>query len=274
LHWLLPVAWFFKTPVGCQLQDFEVSNRFSLWALRQIPVGFADSNVVRKHMISGYGLNPEKCPTIRQSIEPMPRVDPNRIRVLRKAMCLTPGKIAVGICGRIHPNKGHGLFIQAAGLLKHRSDLMWYIAGDHKTAERGYMEELEALIERLGLGSRVRFTGFITDMAGFLEMLDLVVVPSLQEPLGLISVEAQAMQKPVIVSGRGGLPETVQPGISGIVMEQNTPRCLARHVLALAENGWKRRQMGRAGKDFYQKHYTIAENARLILEQYGKLTDR
>jgi|GEM_PF-2917106 glycosyltransferase involved in cell wall biosynthesis len=274
LHWLLPVVWFSKTPVGCQLQDFEVSNRFSLWVLRQIPVSFADSDAVREHMISCYGLNLEKCPTIRQSIEPMPGVDPNRIRVLRKEMSLTPGKIAVGICGRIHPNKGQQLFIETAGLLKHEAKLQWFIAGNRETADHRYLEKLDTLIKKTGLESRVRFTGFISNMPEFLEMLDLVVVPSLQEPLGLISVEAQAMQKPVIVSGRGGLPETVQPGVSGIVMEQNTPQCLARHVLSLAEDGRKRRQMGRAGKTFYQRHYTIAENARLILGQYSELTDR
>jgi len=271
LHWLMPFAFLSNIPIGCQQQDFEVLNRFSLWALRKIPISFATSDALRKHVIEVFKVDKDKCLTIRQSIEPLGEAAPGQARAMRKSLGLDPGDIAVGLCGRIHPRKGQHIFIGAAAILKKETFIKWFIAGDRAIADSGYLGELDALIKEQGMNSRVRFTGFISDMSVFLKALDIIAVPSQDEPLGLISVEAQAQGRPVIVSSQGGLPETVAEGTSGLILEENTPECLASKVRQLVNDKERRNKMGRAGRSVYQRRFTIKENAFKILEQYKVL---
>jgi glycosyltransferase involved in cell wall biosynthesis len=271
LHWLMPFAFLGNIPICCKLQDFEVWNRFSLWTLRKIPRCFADSEALRKRVALDFKISENKCIFVRPGIEPLTEVVSEQVRAMRKRLGLGTNDIAVGICSRIHPRKGQHLFLKAAAILKNETSIKWIIAGDRTAADPNYLAELDALIKNQGLDSRVRFTGFISALPVFLKALDIVTVPSQEEPFGLISIDAQAQARPVIVSNQGGLPETLLPEISGIIMEKNTPQCLACHVSALAGDEQKRREMGRAGKANYLKKFTIKENAQRVLEQYGKL---
>lgn len=268
LHWLMPFALFGNIPICGKLQDFEVSNRFSLWALRKIPLVFADSEALRKHVILTYKINGNKCLTIRPGIEPLTEAAAESVRAMRKRLGLGPSDIAVGICSRIHPRKGQHLFLKAADILKKESSIKWIIAGDRATADLNYLGELDALIKDHRLGPRVQFTGFISDLSVFLSALDIVTVPSQEEPFGLISIDAQAQSRPVIVSNQGGLPESVEDGLTGIIMRNLDAIELARQVMVLAGDPEYRRRMGRAGRKRFAQRFTIRENALKIIEQY------
>jgi glycosyltransferase involved in cell wall biosynthesis len=270
LHWLLPYTLFSNIHIVCQLQDFEIHHNFSRWAMRRIPLCISVTDALRKHLVKEYGISLEKCPIITPGVN-MPDSDPKKTKALRKEMGLNSGDVAVGICGRIHSRKGQHLFVQAAGMLKNEPGLKWFIVGDRGNAEEAYPEKLDEMIRGLKLKDKVRFTGFISDMPLMLDALDVVAIPSSVEPIGLITLEVQAKQKPVIVSNVGGLPEAIIPDITGTIMEEYTAECLAWHVLDMARNKKKRLDMGVAGKKFYQRSFTIAENARAILEQYRKL---
>ncbi|MBI5804749.1 glycosyltransferase family 4 protein [candidate division TA06 bacterium] len=268
LHWLMPFALFGKIPICCKLQDFEVSNRFSLWALRKIPVVFTDSEALRKRVILTYKINGNKCLTIRPGIEPLTEAAAEPVRAMRKRLGLGPSDIAVGICSRIHPRKGQHLFLKAVDILKEETSIKWIIAGDRETADLNYLEELDTLINNYRLDSRVSFTGFISDLPVFLSALDIVTVPSQEEPFGLISIDAQAQSRPVIVSNQGGLPESVEDGLTGIVMRKLDAIELARQVMVLASDPEYRRRMGRAGQKRIAQGFTIRQNALKIIEQY------
>ena len=79
--------------------------------------------------------------------------------------------------------------------------------------------------------------------------MDVLVVPSLVEPLGLVALEAQAAGTPVIVSNVGGLPEIVRDGHNGLVAPAASPSAIAAMVLrlrsepaqrqTLIDNGWE-----------------------------------
>jgi glycosyltransferase involved in cell wall biosynthesis len=83
-------------------------------------------------------------------------------------------------------------------------------------------------LSELELADRVSFLGFIEDVAAFYHAVDCVVVPSLEEPLGRVPLEAAAYERPAIAFATGGLPETIQDDVTGWLVPTG-------NVLALRE---------------------------------------
>lgn len=107
--------------------------------------------------------------------------------------------------------KGQKVLIEALARLEATGVTDWVavLAGDAQGRE-GYLAELNALIGRAGLSGRVRLPGHCADAAAAMALADVVVVPSTEpEAFGRAAVEAQALEKPVIVSDLGAVPETV-----------------------------------------------------------------
>ncbi len=161
-------------------------------------------------------LRPEAAPTAPRAAVPRAADAPLRL----------------GVVGRCTPFKGFELALHAIRLLQEEGHaLAVEIAGDGPERPR-----LEALAADLGLGEGVRFRGNVADMAAFYRGLDLLVCPSLREPFGLVSLEAQAWGIPVVVAGVDGLPETVRDGETGTVVPPTVPlSALPRYGIATAQ---------------------------------------
>ena len=83
------------------------------------------------------------------------------------------------------------------------------------------------------------------------------VVPSVfPEALGLTALEAQASGVPVVVSNAGGLPETVSPGVSGLVFDNGNAGQLAEAVLSIIGNPDRRRTMGAAAREWVMSTFS------------------
>jgi len=160
-------------------------------------------------------------------------------------------------CGRHVPRlsgvgiKGHEILLQSAPLvLKERPDARFLIVGDELTpAEQGsYRETLKRMAKEFGLGDRVIFSGFRRDVANILAATDIPVVPSLSENLGG-AVEPLLMEKPVVASRVGGLPDVVKDGETGFLVPARDPVALAAAILRLAAVPVEtRREWGRRGR--------------------------
>jgi len=84
----------------------------------------------------------------------------------------------------------------------------------------------------------------------------LVAVPSLDEPFGLVPVEAMAHGRAVLASTRGGPAETVVDGVTGVLADPLDPPALARALVALWRDPARCEALGRAGRVRYEHHYT------------------
>ena len=116
-------------------------------------------------------------------------------------------------------------------------------------AGRGSQREaLEQQVGRLRLGRVVSFTGWLTepDLAALLAAADLVVLPSVYEPFGLVALEAAASGTPLVVAATGGLTETVVDGVTGRTFTPLDAQSLARVVTAALSNPEKSARMSRA----------------------------
>ncbi len=156
---------------------------------------------------------------------------------------------------RFHANlgiKGHETLLRAAAKVVRRDPrVRFLIVGDEPAgmASTGlYAARLRAMAHDLGLDSSVIFAGHRSDIPAILAVADTVVVPSLSENLGG-AVEPLLMEKPVVASNVGGLPEVVIPGETGLLVPPGDSECLAEALLQmLALPVRRRRQMGQRGR--------------------------
>ncbi len=143
-------------------------------------------------------LRPEAAPEGPQAPRPRAQGEPLRL----------------GIVGRLAPFKGAALAIHALHTLIQRGiPATLEIAG-----EGGERTHLLALAERLGVTQATTLHGNIQDVSAFYATLDLLLCPSLREPFGLVSLEAQSWAVPVVAARIEGLPETLQDGETGTLV--------------------------------------------------------
>jgi glycosyltransferase involved in cell wall biosynthesis len=187
---------------------------------------------------------------------------------VRASLGVTDSQVVVGYVGRMVREKGIFTLLTASEQLLSaapESRLMW--VGDGV--------DLAGLRERVGesaLRERHIFRGWTGDMQGIYTALDVVVVPSrYPEPFGRVSVEAQACGTPVICSDAGGLPETLSPDVSGLLVRNGDSGQLAAAMLDLARNHDRRRSMALAGRQFACSNFSFE---RIAEDFTALLTDR
>jgi mannosylfructose-phosphate synthase len=120
------------------------------------------------------------------------------------------GKVVFAV-GRLARNKGYDLLIQAFEVLAKREPeavLHLAVGGTNLSPrEQELLDELHALVDKLGLKERVRFSGFVPDehLSDHYRAADLFVLSSRYEPFGMTAIEAMASGTPTIVTVHGGL---------------------------------------------------------------------
>ena len=144
------------------------------------------------------------------------------------------GTWRIGMIGRIAPEKGQALFLDAARLLvKFGPPCRFVICGDALSSDRA-TAAYAARVRELAAGLPVEFTGWRSDVYPVLANLDLLVVPSLSgEATTRVILEAYAAGVPVVATASGGIPEVVADGQTGALAPRFTPYALANRIHAL-----------------------------------------
>ena len=156
--------------------------------------------------------------------------------------------------------KGHSFMLQAVkALLPQFPDLLYVAAGEGETRQT-----IETEVHRLGLGRHVVLPGMLNPVAPLIKRADVLVMPSSYEPLGMSQIEALGLGVPVVVSNVGGLPETVQSGITGYVCPApHAPGALGAWVQALGvvlADPQKARDMAALGRQVVQAQFGKQNN--------------
>ena len=189
------------------------------------------------------------------------RLDPSLPgSAFRQEFGLADGTPAVGLIARIQTIrmrafrqvgvKGHEIFLDAAPLiLRQVPGAELFVIGDSLLGATDYRRELQTRARALGVAAKVHFTGWRSDIASVLAGLDVVVSPSMEESACGALVEALLMQKGVVASDVGGLPDTVQHGETGLLVPPGNPVALAAAVTELLADPARRYRMGRLGRE-------------------------
>jgi glycosyltransferase involved in cell wall biosynthesis len=155
-------------------------------------------------------------------------------------------------------------------------DAMAQLRTSHPTAccaiagEGAERAALANRIEHLGLGDSVRLLGFRNDVASIIAAGDVFVLPSVNEPFGLVLLEAMALSKPVVSTAAGGPLEIVEEASTGLLVSPRRPDALADAIGRLLSDRPAAQEMGRRGRLHFEKHYTAGAMAAATAAVYRR----
>jgi glycosyltransferase involved in cell wall biosynthesis len=189
---------------------------------------------------------------------------------IRSKWALKKEEAVVGIVSKLWEGKGHTVLIEAFKLLKEKiKDAKLVIVGE------GYLyDELFRRVGNNGLRESVLFTGFQMDVSEIIATFDVAVLPSFFEGMGRVILEAMAMEKPVVASRVGGIPDLIDQGINGLLVRPGDARELADALeRVLSDNGLAKR-LGREGRKRIKHQFSADVMVRSIEELYRELLAR
>lgn len=232
---------------------------------RSVAAVVAISAEVRARLIAA-GVREDRVSLVRSAVEPPGGLPGPAGRAAARARHGIADEVAVGVVAALERRKGHDVLLRAlASLGDHRPAIRCLACGDG--SQRAALEQLA---RELGLADRVRFLGEQRQVADVLAALDVFVLPSRHEGLGVAVLEAMAMALPVVASAVGGLPEAVLHGTTGLLVPPEDPAALARAIGELATDRERAQAMGAAGRERVLAEFSMEHMA----ERYEALYER
>jgi len=143
---------------------------------------------------------------------------------------------------------------------------------DALAADTAYEREIKELADRLGVAEKVIFTGYRHDIPAAMKDLDVLVVPSRREGLGLVALEAMALGVPVVVSGIGGLREIVENEVNGLIVPVDAAGALGMAVSRLLRDRAFAKRLAEEGKKTVEMHFSADAHASTVADVYRVMT--
>jgi len=185
------------------------------------------------------------------------RLERARREALRNELRIAPCTVLLGVVGRLHPQKGHLVLIEALAALKMRTDrFVCVIAGSGELHE-----EIAASIRQQGLVDTVSMLGQRNDIPDVLAALDVFVMPSLWEGLPMALLEAMALAKPAVASAVGAIPDAIETGVNGVLVPAGDANALAQALREIVNDDAKRRMLGANARNTVVKKFNAADTA-------------
>ena len=199
-----------------------------------------------KQSLVGAGVPPSRIEVVYSAVEPPKQ--PYGIRqssVARAAWGLGEQDFVAGHIGAFSHEKGQDIALKAAAILKPQLPHLKIILAGQTSGEA-----LHALRERHpGLENQVLLPGYVADLEAFFSGLDVFIMPSRGEGLGISALQAMARGLAVIATRVGGLPEIVEDGRTGWLIPPDSPLALAEAIVQAYCNRSKLAEFGRNGRE-------------------------
>lgn len=236
-------TWSFEGEPIRRFLDRELIARFS-------DVFVAVSHEDRRKMIEVERIPPEYTRFLPNGIDPEL---PTAGRDTRAELGIDPHAPVIGSVGALRPQKAHEVLIDAAvALRREHPSLRVLIAG-----EGPQHRELEALLDRLGMSDTVMLLGRRMDVPDLLEIMDVAVCSSDFEGSPLAVMEYMEAERPIVATRVGGVPDLIDDGVHGLLVEPNDPVALASAIEKLLRDPERGRTMGRQARERRRREFDL-----------------
>lgn len=185
----------------------------------------------------------------------------------RKDLGVDAGTCLIGTVGRITPVKGIPYLLEAARiLLRQGANVKVLVVGDGSIRQ-----DLMTQTRDLGVSENVVFLGHREDTDELLQALDIFVLPSLSEGIPMALLEAMAASRAVVASRVGGIPEIVEDGFEGFLVEPMDVNSLAEKCRRLIESPDVARKMGEQARKRVERDFSATAMADRVALVYKEL---
>jgi glycosyltransferase involved in cell wall biosynthesis len=187
---------------------------------------------------------------------------------LRREFGLNDSTFIIGSVGQLTKRKGYHLLIDSIATLKDRlTNLKVFIFGEGEERAR-----LERQITERGLDNVVSLAGFKDHILEYMKDFDLFVLPSVDnEDLPYVILEAMMLGKPVVGTRVAGIPEQIDHGKTGLLVDSSDAGALSAAIESLFTNPGRLREMGKTARQKYLAEYDYEPTMRRYLELYQSL---
>ncbi len=186
----------------------------------------------------------------------------------RKQYGIPQDRIVVVQVSWMIPEKGIPDLLDAATeIIAQHPNIHFVLVG-----EGGYRQRFMRRADELGLSDHVTFTGLVADPfgAGVYDAADIVCQLSAWEELfGWMIAEAMAYGKPIVATKVGGIPELVENGVSGLLVDRGDQAATVAAFAELAADPGLRKKMGDAGAAIVREKFDLKQNVQKLLRLYG-----
>lgn len=213
--------------------------------------------------------SPDRCTVIRSGIDlRMFRHTQIDVEKKRRELGLLPESPVIGMIAPFKPQKAPLDYVRLAALIHRvRPQVQFLLIGDGELRV-----EVEAAVQRQGLGNCFQLLGWRRDVAEILRCLDVFVLTSRWEGLPRVYLEASSSGVPVVGTNVDGAAEAIRDGINGYLIEPGNLGRMAKEILTLLRDPERAREMGRQGQTLAEEfdvHYMVRRQE----EEYSHLLD-
>ncbi|GAX62993.1 alpha-glycosyltransferase-like protein [Candidatus Scalindua japonica] len=183
----------------------------------------------------------------------------------RETIGLKKDSIIISLFGRLNLQKGHKFLLEAiAGLSINNIEVMCIGDGPLR-------QELEVLSRKLNINNSVHFLGFRNDIEELLEITDICVLPSLDEGLPMILLEAMAMKKSVVATSVGAVPSVIINKKNGLLVPPGDVSLLKEAIQTVIKDPGLCSLIGNNARETVVNRYSSERMTEQYLEQYKKI---
>ena len=181
---------------------------------------------------------------------------------------LAPGRVpVVGTAGPLEAIKGIPYFLGAARqVLEVHNEVEFLVAGAGPEEAN-----LRRVARELGIAHKVTFVPYVRCFSDALAATDIFCLPSLQQGLGTIMLEAMALGRPVIASGVGGVSSVIRHGETGLIVPPQNTGDLARRIIELLEQPARARSIGARARQLVIDEYNVDTMVRETIDLYRRV---
>jgi glycosyltransferase involved in cell wall biosynthesis len=224
----------------------------------------AVSHTMKREVMHLYNVPDDKCDVVPNGVVPRQyrtEIDPGEVK---KAYGIHPYAPMILFIGRLVYQKGPDIFIEAIRqVCQYRWDAKVIVAGDG-----GMKQYLQERAKDLP----VNFVGYIPDSeyVRLLNAADIVVIPSRNEPFGLVLLEAWSAEKGVVATNVGGLSENIDSFVNGIKTEA-TPESLAWGINTMINEPWNAGAQGMRGRKKVDRMFLWGPIVQRLTDTYSRV---
>jgi glycosyltransferase involved in cell wall biosynthesis len=234
---------------------------------------------VSKEAMQTFALSlPEgKTRVIYDAIE-IPAVDIAESKLSVRSELKIPSEVfIVGMVARVSPQKDYFTLASAAvEVLSRYPNVRFLIVGDNSNVALNteHFKAVHKNLTELGIAEKFIFTGHRSDVTRLIAAMDICVLCTHREGFPLSILEVMAMQKPLVATAVGGIPEIVEPGITGYLHQHENSKELAAAILSLIEDPELANHIGIAAYENVRQNYSREKFASEIAAAYSDVMRR